>query len=107
MARMIPPRLSSDVKSSGEKQIFALLESDPDTADWIVLHSLGLARHVKRLHGEIDFLVLIPGQGVFCLEVKAGSVGRHEGEWVFTNRYNESTRSPRSPFAQVMDAMFS
>ncbi|HEX3658544.1 MAG TPA: NERD domain-containing protein [Pirellulales bacterium] len=107
MARMIPERLASDVKSSGEKQVFALLESDPDTADWIVLHSLGLARHVKRLYGEIDFVVLIPEQGVFCLEVKGGAVARRNGEWVFTNRYNESTRSPRSPFAQVKDAMFS
>ena len=104
---MIPPRLSPDIKSSGEKQIFGLLESDPETMDWVVLHSLGLARHVKRLHGEIDFVVLIPREGVFCLEVKSGSVGRRDGMWVFTNRYNESTRSPRSPFAQVMDAMFS
>lgn len=107
MARMIPPWLSPDIKSSGEKQIFRLLETDPDTTDWIVLHSLGLARHVKRLHGEIDFVVLIPGEGVFCLEVKAGSVSRRDGEWYYTNRHNESTRSPRSPFAQVMDGMFS
>jgi hypothetical protein len=104
---MVPPRLAPDIKSSGEKQIFGLLQTDPDTEDWVVLHSLGLARHVKRLHGEIDFVVLIPGEGVFCLEVKAGSVSRRDGEWFYTNRYNDSTRSARSPFAQVIDGMFS
>jgi hypothetical protein len=89
MARMIPPLLSPDVKSSGEKQVFQLLQQDPGTQDWGVLHSLGLARHVTRLYGEIDFVVLVPGHGVFCLEVKSGSVSRRGGVWTFTNRFGE------------------
>jgi hypothetical protein len=44
---MIPPYVSDSVKSTGEKQIFNLLRNDPETKDWIVLHSLALAKHTK------------------------------------------------------------
>ena len=60
MARMIPPYYPEEIKSTGEKQFFDLLRHDPATADWVCLHSLSLARHVKRVYGEIDFVVLIP-----------------------------------------------
>ena len=91
MARMIPPYISDEVKSRGERQIFDLFQNDPATADWVVLHSLGLSQHIKRLYGEIDFLVLAPGLGVFCLEVKSGEVQRRQGVWQFTNRYGQPT----------------
>jgi hypothetical protein len=103
---MLPPQLSADVKSSGERLIFDLLKRDPDTADWVCLHSLGLARHVRRPHGEIDFVVLIPGEGIFCLEIKSGSVARRDGVWYFTNRFGEQSTSTVGPFNQARDGMY-
>jgi hypothetical protein len=104
---MIPPYISEDVKSTGEKLIYNLFQNDPDTEDWVVLHSLALSKHTKRLYGEIDFLVLAPDLGVFCLEVKSGSVKRENGIWIFTNRYGESTTRTRGPFEQAQEGMFS
>lgn len=106
MARMIPPYISPDIKSSGEKLIFDLFRNDPRTENWIVLHSLCLAKHARRLYGEIDFLVLAPGLGVFCLEVKSGDLKREEGVWKFKNKFGEITTSSRGPFQQVQEAMF-
>ena len=81
MARMIPPHYTEEIKSTGEKQFFDLLRHDPATVDWVCLHSLSLARHVKRVYGEIDFVVIIPKEGIFCLEVKSGRVARQGGIW--------------------------
>jgi hypothetical protein len=107
MSRMIPPYLSDDVKSTGERQIFDLFRNDPETMDWVVLHSLTLSRHTKRLYGEIDFLVMAPKLGIFCLEVKSGRIKREEGIWKFTNRFGDVTLNPRGPFDQARECMFS
>lgn len=107
MAKMLPPYISDEVKSTGERRVFDLFKNNPGTEDWVVLHSLGLSKHIKRLYGEIDFLVLAPGLGIFCLEVKSGDVRREEGVWKFTNRFGEVTTSVRGPFQQAQDAMFS
>lgn len=107
MSRMIPPYVSASVKSTGEKQIFNLFKNDPGTKDWIVLHSLALAKHTKQLYGEIDFVVLAPNLGIVCLEVKSGRISRKEGVWAFTNRFGEITTTTRGPFQQAREAMFS
>lgn len=107
MARMIPPYISDEVKSRGERQIFELFRHDPETKGWVVLHSLGLSRHTRRLYGEIDFLTLAPGLGIFCLEVKSGEVCRVEGVWQFTNKYGQTYSKPYGPFEQARDNMFS
>lgn len=106
MARMIPPYVSSEIKSSGERLIFDLFKNDPHTENWVVLHSLCLARHAQRLYGEIDFLVLAPNLGIFCLEVKSGDLKREEGVWKFKNKFRETTTTSRGPFQQVQEAMF-
>ena len=107
MARMIPPTYSEEIRSSGEKQFFELLSHDPATVDWVCLHSLSLARHVKRVYGEIDFVVLVPKEGIFCLEIKSGRVARQEGVWNYTNRYGDVSTSTIGPFRQARDGMFS
>lgn len=107
MARMIPPYLSEDVKSSGERQIFDLFKQDPNTSEWTILHSLALTQHTKRLYGEIDFLVLAPNVGIFCIEVKSGGVTRRNGVWNFTNRYGQVSHKTRGPFEQAQEGMFS
>lgn len=107
MARMIPPYISEEVQSKGERKIFDLFDKDSKTEDWVVLHSLGLSRHVRRLYGEIDFVVLAPKLGIFCLEVKSGYVFRLEGIWHFTDRTGATASKPYGPFEQARDAMFS
>lgn len=102
MARMIPPVIDPDTKSDGEKEIFQRLKNDSSTGDWIVLHSLNVAHHLTQIEGEIDFVVIIPGVGVLCVEVKAH---RHvrclDGHWLF-GKYE---KPDKSPFRQASDAM--
>lgn len=104
MARMIPPYLPEDCRSPGERTLFTRFRDDPCTKDWVVLHSLGVAKHPKRLEGEIDFVVMVPGEGVLCLEVKGGKVSREEGVW----KYGEGPFAEISkigPFKQASEAM--
>lgn len=107
MARMVPSRIAPEVVSSAERRVFEWFEHDPATEHWIVLHSLGLARHEKLLFGEIDFVVLAPDYGIFSLEIKGGRVSRSDGLWEFTNRYDETNKKARGPFDQARDGMFS
>ena len=67
---MIPPIVDRQGTSPGEARVFSALAKDESTKDWTVLHSLCLGRHLTQVEGEIDFVVLIPEIGVFCLEVK-------------------------------------
>ncbi len=106
MAKLSPPYINKDCKSTGERMIFDMLKKDSFTEDWIVLHSLNLSQHTKRLYGEIDFLLLIPNAGVFVMEVKGGDVRCKNGEWVFIDRHGNVNRN-KSPFNQARDAMFS
>ncbi|GAB4286317.1 MAG: hypothetical protein Kow0098_01360 [Ignavibacteriaceae bacterium] len=107
MARFLPPYLDKNCKSEGERIIFKRLRDSTITKDWIILHSLNLAEHTKRLYGEIDFLFLIPKGGIYVLEVKGGDVKCKDGIWYYTNRIGKSYSSTVGPFNQARDAMFS
>ena len=74
--------------------------------DWVVLHSLGLARRANGPYGEIDFVVIIPSEGIVCLEVKGGRVSCEAGIWRTMDRYGRSTTLKRSPFIQAREGMF-
>lgn len=105
MARMIPPDVHPDCASYGEKEIFHRLKNDPQTKDWIVLHSLDLAHHPTQVEGEADFVVVIPNKGVLCLEVKGtGKIRRDaSGTWY----YGSDPRGDiRGPFKQASAARF-
>lgn len=105
MARMIPPQIRPDCASPGERDIFRRLKDDPETHDWIVLHSLDVANHATNLAGEIDFVVIVPRKGVLCLEVKAcSSLRRTEGLWYYGS---DSKPDARGPFKQAASAMHS
>ena len=103
---MIPAQIDEAVESSAERRIFDLLEHDPDTAGWTVIHSLGLARRPTGPYGEIDFVVIVPGEGIVCLEVKGGRVSCRDGIWRTMDRYGRSTDLKKSPFAQARESMF-
>ena len=106
MARMIPAQPADDVVSSAERRIFHLLDTDPDTKGWIVLHSLGLARRPTGPYGEIDFVVLIPHEGILCLEIKGGRVSCENGVWRTMDRYGKTAKLRKSPFMQARESMF-
>ena len=106
MARMIPGQIDDSVESSAERRIFELLAADLDAGGWTVLHSLGLARRPTGPYGEIDFVVLIPNEGVLCLEVKGGRLSCEGGVWRTMDRHGRVSELRRSPFAQARDSMF-
>lgn len=104
MARMIPSSLAPGCSSPGEHAVFAKLRNDPSTSGWIVLHSFGVAKHPTRLEGEIDFVVLVPGEGILFLEIKAGHVSRSNGIWKYGTGAAQKT-SEIGPFRQASEAM--
>ena len=107
MARMIPSVISPDTKSNAERRVFRWFQEAPDTENWIVLHSLGLAEHIKLPYGEIDFLVVAPELGLFALEVKGGRVKRENGIWSFTDRNGKTNSKERGPFDQAREGIHS
>lgn len=102
MAHMIPPRFPDNWKSEAEHVVFEMLR-DGLSNEWCCLHSVGLAKHKRKVWAEIDF-VLVGPPGVFCLEVKGGYVGREDGIWIFRNRHGHETRKAEGPFEQVGSA---
>ena len=101
MARMIPPLISADAPR-GERQLFAKLRDDPMTREWLVLHSFDIRRHVVRAEGEADMLIVAPGLGVICIEVKGCNVARENGLWKYF--YDPPKISPVGPFRQASQA---
>ena len=99
MARMIPATISPEVKSQAERDIFEWL-SELEWGNCIVLHSLGMAEHVDKIFGEIDF-VIISDEGVLCVEVKGGVVRRSAGVWEFINRYGRVQEKQEGPYEQA------
>lgn len=104
MARMIPPLIPPDC-APGERLIFERLASDPDAEGWTVLHSLDIAKHVRQVQGEADFIVIVPERGVAVIEVKSHPrvTRRDDGQWVLGKR----RPTARSPFQQASEAMHS
>lgn len=89
----------------GERALYAALAVGADTADWVVLHSLGLADHVRQVEGEADFVVVVPEAGVLVIEVKSHkSIDiLDDGRW----RLGNESPTSRSPFQQAREAMHS
>lgn len=104
---MIVPDNIDSAESQGEKHVYRHFKSDINANHFIILHSLFVFKHLTRVSGELDFLVLAPGLGIFALEVKHGKVGRDGGVWKFENRYGKETTSTVGPFRQVSDTMHS
>lgn len=104
MAKMIPPYCDDGAPRS-EKRVFQQLKEDGGTRDWTVFHSLGLARRPSGPYGEIDFVVIIPREGIVCLEVKGGGVSCRDGVWRTMDGRGQVHELLKSPFRQVQDAM--
>ncbi len=105
MARMIPSTIPGSCPSPGEQAIFAKIKQEEATRDWIVLHSVDIAQHLRQVSGEADFVIIVPAFGVLCLEVKAcRSLERRDGLWYYGN---DPKGDPRGPFKQAAEAMHS
>src|SRR5579862_7267029 len=104
MAKMIPPHWHDNTPRS-EQRVFSLLQNDPRTENWVALHSLNLKQSGTQPYGEVDFVVLIPGAGVFCLEVKGGRVACRDGAWTTTDATGTTFPLKRSPFSQAQQGM--
>ncbi len=105
MARMLPAVIDPTCRSPGERDLFLQLRDDPVTDGWTVLHSLDLAEHPRQVVGEADFVVIIPGKGILCLEVKACRTLRRDvdqGLWYYGS---SATGDPRGPFRQAAGAL--
>lgn len=88
----------------GERIVYEKLGRDLDD-DWIVLHSLGLTEHERKLWGEID-LVLLSTKGIFAIEVKGGRVSCNDGVWTYGGPGGQSYTKREDPWTQAKDAMF-
>lgn len=104
MARMIPPMVAA-AAPKGEKLLFAKLRDDPKAKDWVVLHSFDIRRHVARAEGEADMVIVVPGHGVLCIEVKGCGVNRQGGLWTYA--YDPPRTSTVGPFRQASEAAHS
>ncbi len=105
MAKMYPVHIYSGTPSPGEVEIFHRLQDDPLTTKWLVLHSLDISHHRSQISGEADFVIIVPGKGVLCLEVKAHSkIRRENGLWYYGSSVSAD---PRGPFKQSSEAMHS
>jgi len=102
---MIPNYIYASTDSAGERYIFEILRDSDATSTWTVFHSLNLPKHISRLAGEIDFVILIPHYGILCLEVKGHNrIVRRSGSWYFGNNPKPDARGP---FKQASEAAHS
>jgi hypothetical protein len=98
MARMIPSLIQGDLPP-GEISFYEGLARAPETAEWTVLFRQEMVNTGGR-EREIDFLVLIPGQGIVVVEVKSNSrIERRDGTWYFGNYPPD----PIGPFRKTND----
>lgn len=90
---MIPAFFPADAPP-GEKMLYRAFARSKDTDEWIVLHSLGIADHVKKPEGEADFVVIAPELGVLIIEVKSHDyIHFEEGLW-YLGTQKPDTRGP-------------
>jgi DNA polymerase III delta prime subunit len=102
---MLIPDSVSEFGSEGERKLYQKFKLDGSTKNMYVLHSVFTSHHIKNISGELDFLVLVPNEGFFCIEVKHGGVSRKNGEWCFSNRLGETNCKKTGPFAQQSATM--
>ena len=102
MARMYPKKLSGRQrkKNPAEADVFDELKDAQGTEGWKVFHSVRLPGRWPKVYPEIDFVVVIPGKGVICLEVKDGRrIYLKDTKW-----YRDGNPFPENPFDQVEEA---
>jgi len=105
MPRMLPSNIYDGCPSPGERELFTILKNDRYIDSWTILHSLDLADHIRQVSWEADFVILIPGLGVLCLEVKACHSVIHADEGWYYGK--DPAPHQKRPFRQASEAMHS
>ena len=103
MAVLIPEDISATAVPPGERKFHSFLkilfESRPDVIAW----------HSVRVCGkEIDFSLLLPGMGLFVIEVKDWKHGNivSTGPATFTIRTGDGEETKTSPYVQARECGF-
>jgi hypothetical protein len=104
---MLIPTSIDDSASRGEKLLFQQFKKFEPNKEVFILHSLFSNYHLSSYSGELDFLILMPGEGIFAVEVKHGYVRREQGIWYYRDRNGNERTDERGPFAQVHNTMHS
>ncbi|MDY6290831.1 MAG: NERD domain-containing protein [Succiniclasticum sp.] len=105
MAIFYPSISTSFHSSEGEKLVYKALEKLND--EYRVIHSyrwLG-DESQRRSEGEADFLIIHPAKGILSVEVKAGGVAFHNGNWIQINR-NSGREKVMDPFGQAAESQY-
>jgi len=99
---MIPLHIPGATESAAERTLFDAFEH-ACPSDWIVLHSLDLARRGSGPFGEAYFVVIAPGFGILCIEAKTYLARTADGLWL-----TSPTGAPkeRGPFEQAGGAQY-
>ena len=103
MTRMIPAKPAKSATKS-EREVFEFIRRAKGSDEFYCLHSVGLARHLRKSYGEADFIVIGP-PGVFCLEIKGGQIRRNEGIWTI-GWPGSSYESTEGPFKQSQQTIY-
>ncbi|MCL2489493.1 MAG: NERD domain-containing protein [Propionibacteriaceae bacterium] len=89
----------------GEQAVYRALASAPGTDRWIAMHSLAIAKHVRQVEGEADFVIIAPGEGILVIEVKSHRSVRRDADGTW--HLGAQPPTTRSPFQQAGEAMYS
>jgi len=103
---LIPDNINHFI-SQGERLLYFKFKNEETVQQFYILHSVFTNYHLNNISGELDFLVLAPGMGIFAIEVKHGGVSREKGTWLYENRSGKINQKKKSPFSQVHGTMHS
>jgi hypothetical protein len=107
MATLIPHLDPMDIKNDGERAVYTAAARLP--ADYTVLYSWHFPDREtlmdETLSREADFIIVHPAYGFIVLEVKQGSVGFIDGQWM---EYKGKDYTPMhdNPVEQAKRAMY-
>ena len=105
MPTFYPSITTSFHASEGEKLVYKALQKLNN--EYSVIHSyrwLG-DESQRRSEGEADFLIIHPAKGILSVEVKAGGVAFHNGNWIQVNR-NSGSEKVMDPFGQAAESQY-
>lgn len=108
MAIMYPASLNEYMPTDSERDVyFALKTQLPDS--FTVFYSVSWTASRKRQFekSEADFIVVDPGYGYLCLEVKGGSKIRIDGDdWYVSDGHYGERKLSKSPYRQAEQSMY-
>jgi hypothetical protein len=104
MANMIPALAPETIENIGERDLYVALR-DRTPKEWVCRYHYVYCRRRDSSFlrdGEIDFVVIVPGQGLMVLEAKS-SHGFEvvDGQWYRLDRFGQRTSKADNPFDQA------